>query len=75
MATRESDESELILTADAAERSGLKPRTLEARIRRAGVVLYQDGRDRRMRLIAVDDLERLIEARPVQRRTIEPETT
>lgn len=55
---------ELISIGDAAQRTGIDPRTLNARVREAGVVTYADGRDRRRHLLRVEDLPRLAEVRP-----------
>lgn len=61
---------ELIPYKDAIERSGLSRRTWYDRLRESrGVVrVYQDGRDRRRRLIDVRDVEKLAEVRPAPQR-------
>lgn len=69
------DDGQLIPYPEALDRSGLSRRTLYDRLKETGITVYQNPRDRRLRLIDVRDLPRLTEARPVQRRTIETETT
>jgi len=66
---------ELIPYPEVLELSGLTRRTLYDRLREAGIPVYQNPRDRRLRLIAAADLPKLTEARPVQRREIVAETT
>ena len=60
---------ELVPYKDAIERSGLSRRTWYDRLResRDMVRVYQDGRDRRRRLIDVRDIEKLAEVRPAPR--------
>lgn len=49
-------------------RTGLSKRTINERVLSEGITTYIDGRDRRRRLIAVNDLPKLIETRPAPRR-------
>ncbi len=58
-------QSELIPYDEAIKRSGLSRRTWYERIRETGVVVYQDGRDRRLRLIAEPDIAKLLQVQPV----------
>jgi hypothetical protein len=58
------DELILISIGDAARKTGIDPRTLHSRIRETGIVTYAPGYDRRRRLLRVEDLPRLAEARP-----------
>lgn len=64
------DDGQLIPYPEAIERSGLSRRTLYDRLKEAGITVYQNPRDRRLRLIAAADLPKLTKPRPVQRREI-----
>ncbi len=48
--------------------TGLPKRTLLDRIDREGITVYLDPRDHRRRMIAREDLAKLIEPRPVEHR-------
>lgn len=61
-------QSELIPYNEAIRISGLSRRTWYERIKEAGIVVYQDGRDRRQRLIDVRDLPKLTAIEPVVKR-------
>ena len=49
------------------ELAGFSKRTLNQRILREGIPTYVDARDRRRRLINVQDLAKLVEVRPARR--------
>ncbi len=59
---------ELITFGQAAERAGFDRRTVFSRIQEAGITVFQDGVDRRRRLIRLADLPRLTAPRPTPRR-------
>ncbi len=61
------DDNQLLPYDEAIRRSGLTRRTWYDRLRESGVVVYQDGRDRRRRLISAKDVERLVAFRPARR--------
>lgn len=61
-------QSELIPYNEAIRISSLSRRTWYERIKEAGIVVYQDGRDRRQRLIDVRDLPKLTAIEPVVKR-------
>lgn len=61
------DDSQLLPYSEAIRRSGLSRRTWYDRLREAGVVVYQDGKDRRQRWIAAKDVEKLVALRPARR--------
>ncbi len=52
---------------EALELTGFSKRTLINRIARTGVRIWVDGRDHRRRLIAREDVARLIEIEEVER--------
>jgi hypothetical protein len=56
--------SEFVTIDEAMTRSGLDRRTLQNRVKGAGVDIYQDGHDRRRHLLRAADLPRLTEMRP-----------
>lgn len=49
------------------EATGLKPRTLDRRLASGEIAVFRDPLDRRRRLIAVDDLDRLVNVTPFGR--------
>jgi hypothetical protein len=62
------DTSNLIRYRVVREATGLSPRVLNYRVRRAGIQAYVDSRDQRQRMIDVRDLPRLTEIEPVPKR-------
>ncbi len=58
----------LITFSEAAKRAGLDRRTMFSRAQAAGIAVYEDGHDRRRRLIAERDVPRLTAPRLVERR-------
>ncbi len=66
--TTESAEAELISFAEAATRLGLPRRTLRQRLADGRVDVYQDGRDRRRRLVRADDLPLLTQTTVIRER-------
>lgn len=57
----------LLPYSEAQQRIGIARRTLQERILFEGITTYQDGRDRRRRLIDTRDLPKLMDPRPVDR--------
>lgn len=53
---------------EAMEKTGLSLRTLHERIQREGITRYLDRQDHRRRLLAADDVQKLMEVRPAPRR-------
>jgi hypothetical protein len=60
--------SEFVPIAELRDRYGLPVATLRRKLSRAGVVLYADPLDERVRLIQREDAERLLAPRPVARK-------
>ncbi len=65
----------LVSFSEAAARSGLDRRSMFSRAQAPGIAIYEDGHDRRRRLIAERDIPRLTAPRLVERReTVTGET-
>lgn len=60
-------ERELIPYDEARKLSGLSARTFYRRLASEAIPVFIDGRDRRLRLIDRDDVERLVKVEPVER--------
>jgi len=60
--------AELVSFDEASARLGLPRRTLRQRLADGRVDVYQDGRDRRRRLVQVTDLDRLTQPTIVRQR-------
>lgn len=50
----------------AAKRLGIHRATLRCRLEGAGVTLFEDPRDMRVKLVSLDDIERIFEVRPIE---------
>ncbi len=63
-----SDLSRFVRTDEACRRSGLSERNLARRIADGEIPAFRDPRDRRWRLIRIDDLPDLVGVVPFERR-------
>jgi excisionase family DNA binding protein len=61
--------AELVSFTEAAARLELPRRTLMRRLADGRIDVYQDGRDRRRRLVRADDLAKLTETTVIRERT------
>ena len=64
--------AELVSFDEASARLGLPRRTLRQRLADGRVDVYQDGKDRRRRLVLADDLVKLTQPTVIRERTAEP---
>jgi len=64
--------AELVSFDEASARLGLPRRTLRQRLTDGRVDVYQDGKDRRRRLVLADDLVKLTQPTVIRERTAEP---
>ena len=64
--------AEMISLDEAVRRLGLPRRTFARRLADGSIDVYQDGRDRRQRLVLVTDLERLTRPIVIRERTEVP---
>ncbi len=62
-----SDLTQFIRADEAIKRTGLSERSLDRRLASGMVPVYRDPLDKRRRLIAVKDLDRLIDVTPFGR--------
>ncbi len=56
---------QFVTIGEAQRRVGLSSPTFRDRVRRGEIVVFSNPRDRRSRLVAVDDLEKLLTPRPI----------
>ncbi len=64
---------QFVTITEAQRRAGVSLGTLRDRVRRGEIVVHTNPRDRRSRLVAVDDLERLMTPRPINAQDGNPE--
>ncbi len=64
---------QFVTVTEAKRRIGVSAPTWGERVRRGEIVLYSNPRDRRSRLVAVDDLDRLMTPRPINAQDGNPE--
>jgi hypothetical protein len=56
---------QLITKAQAVQLSELPLRTFERRVRSGEITIYRDGRDRRKRLVSLEDVQRIRQPIPL----------